>query len=332
MTGFVGRVRRQPPPGKTWARCLKRACHESQAPFGIAHWIVDRASLLNCPTALRLYGPTELVQILAMTGFVGRVRRQPPPGKTWARCLKRACHESQAPFGIAHWIVDRASLLNCPMALRLYGPTELVQILAMTGFVGRVRRQPPPGKTWARCLKRACHESQAPFGIAHWIVDRASLLNCPMALRLYGSTELVQILAMTGFVGRVRRQPPPGKTWARCLKRACHESQAPFGIAHWIVDRASLLNCPMALRLYGPTELVQILAVTGFVGRVRRQPPPGKTWARCSKQACHKSQAPFTREPVLCQPAGIKPVCGAGTTARDGQTSPDSPPESAPAR
>ena len=58
--------------------------------------MVNGARLLNCPTALRLCGPTEFVQLFEVTGFVGRVRRQPPPGKTWAPYAKRACHEAQA--------------------------------------------------------------------------------------------------------------------------------------------------------------------------------------------------------------------------------------------
>ncbi len=58
--------------------------------------MVNGARLFNCPTALRLYGPTEFVQIFEVTGFVGRVRRQPPPGKTRTPYAKRACYEAQA--------------------------------------------------------------------------------------------------------------------------------------------------------------------------------------------------------------------------------------------
>jgi hypothetical protein len=43
--------------------------------------MVNGARLLNCPTALRLCGPTELVQLFEVTGFVGRVRRSRHPAK-----------------------------------------------------------------------------------------------------------------------------------------------------------------------------------------------------------------------------------------------------------
>jgi hypothetical protein len=70
--------------------------------------MVNGARLLNCPTALRLCGPTELVQLFEVTGFVGRVA-QPPPGKTWAPYVKRACHGSQVLFRRAPgWSTEHA--------------------------------------------------------------------------------------------------------------------------------------------------------------------------------------------------------------------------------
>ena len=90
--------------------------------------MVNGASLSNCPTALRLYGPTEFVQLFEVTGFVGRVRRQPPPGKTRTPYAQPACHGSQVLFRRAPRMVNGASLSNCPTALRLCGPTEFVQI------------------------------------------------------------------------------------------------------------------------------------------------------------------------------------------------------------
>jgi hypothetical protein len=66
---------------------------------------------------------------------------------------------------------------------------------------------------------------------------------------------------MVGFVGRVRRQPPPGKTRVRCSKTALPPNfhLHTEGAGCW--QSASVLHCPAALGLRGPTEIVPSLVV-----------------------------------------------------------------------
>ncbi len=98
-----------------------------------------------------------------------------------------------------------------------------------------------------------------------------------------------------------------------------------------MVNGARLSNCPTALRLYGPTGLVQLFEVTGFVGRVRRSRHPAKRGrhmqnglamrlrrAPYAKQDCREAQAPcwralfYASRQGLSQSAAQEPLLGTG--------------------
>jgi len=80
----------------------------------------------------RLTGPTKYASFVDIVGFVGRARRQPPPGKCEHNIKTRlliTCTSLELPGG--GW--------------RLTGPTKYASFVDIVGFVGRARRQPPPG-------------------------------------------------------------------------------------------------------------------------------------------------------------------------------------------
>ena len=135
------------------------------------------------------------------TGFVGRVRRQPPPGKTRVRCSKTALPPNfhLHTEGAGCW--QSASVLHCPAALRLRGPTELVLLLDSTGFVGRVRRQPPPGKMRVRCSKLLCPQCPSSYRKRRLLAKRERL-TLPGGASLARAYRDCAILGRVGFVGQ----------------------------------------------------------------------------------------------------------------------------------